>query len=195
MGLESPVGGGVHAGGGEGALDAQLAGIGLDVVCDLLQGCEVGDVGLGIAGLLEQGLVVDDAVGLDDVGDAVDGGAVFQGKVVAGQLAVKFAAGEIIAVILPVCQTHGAVDLEQSGGRALGHLAGEGLLVGALGRGDDLDGNAGLLGVLSGKSLPLSVLLGLEVQVIDGTLGCGRGSCRGLGPAGAQREHHGQRQH
>ena len=61
MGLETPVGRTVHAGGGESTINAQLSLAGLNVVGDLLQGLEIGDVGQLIAGLLQQSLVDDDA--------------------------------------------------------------------------------------------------------------------------------------
>ena len=69
VGLEAPVGAALHAGGGEGG-EAQLVLAGGDVLGDGLQLVEGLDVVDGVAGLLEQGLVDDDAVGLDDVGDA-----------------------------------------------------------------------------------------------------------------------------
>ena len=71
------------------------------------------------------------------------------------------------AVILPVCQTHRAVDLEQGGSLALLHLAHQGGLVLAGSSGDNGHRHAGLLGVLSGQILPILILLGLEVQVVD----------------------------
>ena len=77
------------------------------------------------------------------------------------------------AVILPVGQTHRAVDLEQGGSFALLHLAHQGGLVLAGSGGHDGDRHAGLLGVLSGQILPILILLGLEVQVVDLA-----GSCR-----------------
>ena len=80
MGLEPPVRRSVHAGGGKGALDAQLILAGLDVVGHSLQGVKAGDVVLGVACSGQQLLVVDDAVGLDDVGDGGDGVAVLQGE-------------------------------------------------------------------------------------------------------------------
>src|SRR5699024_5692567 len=105
----------IHTGGGEGTLDAQLVLAGLDVIGDLLQGLEVGDVLGGVAGLFQQRLVVDDAVGLNDVGNGGNAVAVLQCEGVAGQVGVQFGAGQVVAVILPVGQTDGAVDLEQGG--------------------------------------------------------------------------------
>ena len=167
MGLEAPVGRTVHAGGGESTIDAQLSLASLDVVCDLLQVVKALDVVLGVASGGQQLLVVDDAVGLDDVGDAGDGVAVLQGEGVAGQLTVQLAAGQVVAVILPVCQTNRAVHLEQGGSLALLHLAHQGGLVLAGSGGDNGHRHAGLLGVLSGQILPILILLRLEVQVVD----------------------------
>ena len=85
MGLETPVRGAVHACGGKGAVHAQLCLAGLDIVGDLLQVIKALDIVLGIASSSQQFLIVDDAVGLDDVGDAVDRIALLQCKGVAGQ--------------------------------------------------------------------------------------------------------------
>ena len=199
MGLEAPVGRAIHTGGGECTIDAQLSLAGLNVVGDLLQVSEALDVVLRVTGGSQQLLVVDDAVGLDDVGDAGDGVAVLQGEGVAGQLTVQLAAGQVVAVILPVCQTHRAVDLEQGGSFALLHLAHQGGLVLAGSCGHDGDRHAGLLGVLSGQILPILILLRLEVQVVDltGSSGSGRGgggtgrgasSAAGRAAAGSQTE-------
>ena len=166
MGLEAPVGGTVHAGGGEGG-KAQLVLAGGDVLGNLLQVGKALDVVHGVAGLFQQALVDDDAVALDDVGDAQGLVAVLEGVGVAGQLTGHGGAGQIVAVVLPVGQTHGAVDLEQGGRVALGHLAHQGGLVLAGSGGHDLNGNAGLLGVLGGQVLPVLILLGLEVQVVN----------------------------
>ena len=70
MGLEAPVGRTVHAGGGESTINAQLSLAGLNVVGDLLQVIEALDVVLSVAGGGQQLLIVNDAVGLDDVSDA-----------------------------------------------------------------------------------------------------------------------------
>ena len=78
---------------------------------------------------------------------------------------------EIIAVVLPVGQADRAVDLEEGRAVALLHLGHERGLVVAGGRGHDIDGDTGLLGVELGQLLPLRVLLGLEVEVVDGALG------------------------
>ena len=65
---EAPGGGAVQTGGGEG-VEAQLGGAGVDVVGDGLQGLKVGDLVEGVAGLLQQSLVDDDAEGLVAVAD------------------------------------------------------------------------------------------------------------------------------
>ena len=188
MGLEAPVGRTVHAGGGECTIDAQLSLAGLDVVGDLLQVIEALDVVLSVAGGGQQLLVVDDAVGLNDVSDTGNGVAVLQCEGVAGQLAVDIAAGQVKAVVLPVCQTHRAVDLEQGRSLALLHLAHQGGLILAGSGGHDGDRHAGLLGVGSSQVLPGLILLGLEVQVVDLAGSCGSGrSCgrTGGGSSGA----------
>ena len=186
MGLEAPVGGAVHAGGGERG-EAQLVLAGGDVLGHLLQIVKALDIVGGVAGLLQQGLVVDDAVGLNDVADARHLVPVHQGELVAGQLAGHGGAGQVIAVVLPAGQAHGTVDLEQGGGVGLGHLGLQGGLVVAGGGGEHSDLHAGLLSVQLGQLLPLGVLLGFEVQVVDLpgglTIVSGRG---GVSPAGTQ---------
>ena len=115
MSLETPVRRGIHAGGSESTIHAQLSLACLDIIGDLLQIVKALDVVLGVTGGSQQLLVVDDAVGLNDVCDAGDSVAVLQSEGVAGQLAVQLAAGQVVAVILPVGQTHRTVDLEQVG--------------------------------------------------------------------------------
>ena len=198
MGLEAPVGAAVHTGGGESG-EAQLVLAGGDVLGDLLQIIKALDVLNGVAGLLQQSLVGDQTIGLDHVADAGNGVAVLQGKAVAGQLTVDLRILQIVAVILPVGQTHGAVHLEQGGGVGLGDLGGQLLLVGAGGGGQDGDGHTGFLGVGLGQILPVLILLRLEVQIID--LAGGSVAALGLGvvlllTAGNQRQgHHESKKH
>ena len=56
MAGETPGGGAVQAGSGEG-VEAQLGSAGVDVVGNGLQGSEVGDLLNGVAGLLQQSLL------------------------------------------------------------------------------------------------------------------------------------------
>ena len=194
MGLEAPVGGTVHTGGGEGG-EAQLAGAGGDVLGHGLQGAEILDLVHGVAGLLQQTGVDDDAVALVYVRDTQHGAAVLKGEVIAGQLAVESGAGHVIAVVLPLGQAHGAVDLEQRGGLCLGQLAHEGGLVLAGGGGLDLHLHAGLLGVELGQLLPVAVLLGLEVQIVHRAGAAAVGGSAGAAAAvsaaaGGQRQRH-----
>ena len=191
MGLETPVGRAVHTSGGKGTVHAQLSLASLDVVGHLLQVGKALDVVLGIASGGQQLLVVDDAVGLDDVGDGSHSVAILQGEGIAGQLTVQLAAGQVVAVILPVCQTNRAVHLEQGRSFALLHLAHQGGLVLAGSGGDNGHRHAGLLGVLSGQILPILILLRLEVQVVDlavclcsGAGSSGRTGSRGSSAAG-----------
>ena len=71
------------------------------------------------------------------------------------------------AVLAPGCDSAGVADLEHGGSFALVHFAGESLIVGAGGGGDDGHGNAGLLGVGLCESLPGFIGFGLEVEVVD----------------------------
>ena len=191
MGLEAPVRRTVHASGGESTVHTQLSLACLNIVSDLLQISKALDIVLRVAGGAQQFLVIDDAVGLDDICDAGNSVAILQCEGIAGQLTVQLAAGQIVAVILPVCQTHRAVHLEQGGSLALLHLAHQGGLVLAGSGGDNGHRHAGLLGVLSGQILPILILLGLEVQVVDlavclcsGAGSSGRTGSRGSGAAG-----------
>ena len=166
MGLEAPVGRAIHTGRGEGG-EAKLVLAGGNVLGNLLQVGKALDVVNGVAGLFQQGLIGDQAVALDNVADAQHLVAVFQGVGVAGQIACDLGPAQVVAIVLPVGQADRAVDLEQGGRIALGHLAHQGGLILAGGGGHDGDGNTGLLGVLLGQILPGFVLLGLEVQVVD----------------------------
>ena len=74
--------------------------------------------------------------------------------------------------------------LEQSRSGALVKLGCEGGVIGAGSSGDDLDGNAGLLGIGGGELLPSFVSFGLEVQVVDRTGRFGRGGLFRLGLSG-----------
>ena len=78
----------------------------------------------------------------------------------------------------------GAVDLEERGSLALAHLSHQLGLVLTGRRGDHGDGHAGLLGVDLGQGLPLLILLGLEVQVVNLALGGGSGFAGGGGIPG-----------
>ena len=159
-----------------------------------------------MAGLLKESLVYDDAEALvavaDGVGEAV---AVGEVKGFGGHLVPDVGAGEIVAVLAPGCNGALIADLEHGGSFALVHLGGEGLFIGTGGCGDDLYGNAGLCGVGGGELLPCLVCFGLEVEVVDGALGCGGFGCgcgRGSGcggccgsrglAAGAQGKYHDQ---
>ena len=164
--------------------------MGGDVLGHSLQGVEVVDLGgildhrviLGDV-LVQQRLVVDQAVGLDYVCHAGNLVAVLQGEGIAGKLLVQLSVGQIIAVVLPGSQANGAVHLEQGGCVGLGHIGLQGGLVGAGGGGDHVHGNAGLLGVLGSQLHPLVCLLGLEVQIVDSAAGSvsGGGGCTGGG--------------
>ena len=72
-----------------------------DILCDLLQALEIRDVLGGVAGILKQLLVVDDAVGLDNVRDTLDLAVVtLERVVVLGELTHDVGVIEVVAVIL-----------------------------------------------------------------------------------------------
>ena len=178
MGLEAPVGAGVEAGGGERALDAELVLAGLHVVGHGLQGVEVVDFvhgrGLGAIQrevLVEDVLVVDQAVGFHHVRHADHLVAILQGHILVGELLVHIRVGHIGGVLLPVLVADRAVDLEQGRGFGFGDFGLQGLLVGTGGRGLHLDLNALFLGVFLGQSGPLISRFRLEIQVVDLALG------------------------
>ena len=186
VGGVAPAGGVVHAGGGEGTVNAELVLAGLDVVGASLQLVEGVDVLGLVAGLLEELLVVDDAVALLDPVDTQILAVGLQSQGVVDELATDLGVGQIGAVVLPVLKTGGAVDLEQRRSGALGHLGLELLLVGVGSGGHDLDLDALLLLIGLGDLLPLLVDLGLEVEEVD--LGSVTRS-RGAGAGGAAATH------
>ena len=115
------------------------------------------------------------------VADAVDFAVLTEEvEVVGGHLLVDGAVGQVVAVVAPGVQAGLVAALEQGGHVALVHLGGQRGAVLAGGRGDDLDGYAGLLSVERGELLPGGVGLGLEVEVVDAAGGAvGRGLARG----------------
>ena len=183
MAGETPGGGAVQTGGGEG-VEAQLTGAGVDVIGHGLQGGEVGDLVQGVTGLGQQGLVHDDAEGLIAVTDGQQLAVLaIEVEVVGGEFLGEVGVGEVIAILAPGLDGAGVAALEHGGGAVgLIHLDGESVVVLAGGGGDDLHGDTGLLGVLLGQILPGLVRLGLEVQVVDRAGGFRAGSgagCRG----------------
>ena len=147
----------------------------MDVVRNSLQGLEVGDLIDGVAGLLEQGLVHDDAEGFVAVADGNGlAGFVLQVEVGGGHLVVHVGAFEIVAELAVAVDSAEVADLEHGGGGVLVELGGQGGVVLAGSGCDDLHGNAGLLGVGLGNLLPGRVRLGLEVEVVHAA-GRGRG--------------------
>ena len=167
MGGVAPAGGVVHAGGSEGTLNTKLVLAGLDVVGTSLQLVEGVDVLGLVASLLEQLLVVDDAVALLDPVDTQILAVGLQRQGVVDELTAELGVGKIGAVVLPVLKAGGAVDLEQRRSGALGHLGLELLLVGVGGGGHDLDLDALLLLVRLGDLLPLLVDLRLKLEEVD----------------------------
>ena len=107
MGLEAPVRRTVHASGGESTVHAQLGLACLDIIGHLLQIVKALDIVLGVTSGTQQLLVVDDAVGLNDVCNAGDSVAVLQAKESRGQFAVQLAAGQVVAVILQLARPPG----------------------------------------------------------------------------------------
>ena len=170
MAGEPPGGGAVKAGGAEG-VKSQLCGAGVYIVCNGLQRSEVLYLVNGMASLLQQGLVGDDAIGFEAVRYGDDAAlGVLQGIVFRGELVIYGGVGQIIAVLTPGGNA-ALVALEQRGGLALVHLGGQSGLIFAGSSGNDLYGYSGELGVLLSQLLPSGVGFGLEVEIIDGT-GC-----------------------
>ena len=142
----------------------------MDIVGDLLQRLEVGDVADLIARLLQQGLVDDDAVGLKAVADGDDlTVGILQRIVLGGQLVVDAGVRQVIAAVAPRGDA-ALVALEQRGRALLVNLSGQGALILAGGGGHNLDLHAGLLGIGLGKCLPGLFRFGLEVQIVNRAL-------------------------
>ena len=195
MGLPAPLFACGHGGGGEHALNAQFVLEGGHVLNDGLERVEALDLvhggilgGLVLRGevLVHDGVVVDDAIALDHVGDAVHGVALGHGQRLIGKHVVKLGVGKVEAVVLPALQAHRAVDLEDGGGVGLGDLRAQRLLVGAGGGGDDVDVNARLRLVGGGDLFVNFGDLGLEVEEVD------LGGLLREGAHAAQREDQGQ---
>ena len=174
MGLEAPIGAGIETGGSECALNAELVLLGLDVISHGLQGIEIVDIldvlDLGAIGsdvLVQQILVVNQAIGFHSVRNANDLVPILEGDVLVDELLVRLSVRHVISVGLPVLIADRTVDLEQGRGFGLGDLGLQGLLVGAGSSGPDLDLDTGFLGVILGQLLPFVVGFRLEVQVID----------------------------
>ena len=166
MGLHSPPFAGSQGSVSERG-ESEFVFSGGDVFGNLLQGLEVGDVGNFIAGLFEESLVDDDAVGLGHISNAADGAVgALQSKGVVGEFLGDSGIGEIRAVFFPGFKTDRTVDLEQGGSIRLGDFRSQSLFVLAVGSGGDINLNAGFLGVLLGQFLPLCIRFGLEVQIV-----------------------------
>ena len=161
---ETPGGGTVETGGRE-SVEAELVSAGVDVVRNSLQGLEVGDLINGVAGLLEQGLVHDDAEGFVAVADGNGlAGFVLQVEVGGGHLVVHVGAFEIVAELAVAVDSAEVADLEHGGGGVLVEFGGQGSVVLAGSGGDDLHGNAGLLGVGLGISCQAASDSGLKLR-------------------------------
>ena len=181
MAGETPGRGAVQAGSGEG-VEAQFRGAGMDVVSDGLQGSEVLDLVNGVAGLFQQSLVDNDAVGFEAVADGLQlASLIVEVELVGGQLTGDSGAGQIQSVVVPVGQAGHIADVVDGGSLGLGHLSGQGVGIGAGSGGDDLDGDAGGLCVELGQLLHGAVGFGLEVQVVDAALSSGGSSLGGSG--------------
>lgn len=112
----------------KGAEYAEVVLVLLDALRDVLEGVEVVDLvhalddGVGLGGVvLEQGLVVDQAVRLDDV-DGDDGlilGSCEGHASFVLQMLVERGVLEVGSVLAPRGEAHGAVDLEDRGGSGL----------------------------------------------------------------------------
>ena len=171
MAGETPAGAAVEAGGGEG-VKAELVSAGVDVVRDSLEALKVLDLAQIVAGFLQQRLVDDDAEALIAVADGNEVALfVIEVEVIGGELFDKIGVAQIEAVLAPGLHGAHVADLEHGRSGALVHLGGQRVVILAGSGGNDLDRNAGLLGVQLGKILPGLIGFGLEVQVIDLTAG------------------------
>ena len=199
MGLETPVRGGIEACGCECTLDTELILLRLHIVCHFLQLIEAVQL-RDIADLrtiecdvvIEDLLIIDDAVGLDNVCDTLyDAVCVLQSEILILEILEYIGILEIHAVVIPCCETDRTVYLEH--GRCLGlrHLGLQCLLIGSGRCGLYMNLYTCLLGILLCEVYPLICLLRLEVEVVNlttaccllcwcGCLGCCLGCCLGL---------------
>ena len=169
MAGETPGRGAVQTGGGEG-VEAQFCAAGVDVVGHGLQSIEIGDVIQGVASLLQQSGVDDDAEGLVAVADGLQlAGVIVEVKGIGGQFSGNGGVGQIQGVLIPVFQTGHVADVEDGGSFRLGHLRGQGVGVGAGSGGNNLNRHTGGLGVQGSQLLQSGVCFRLEVQIIYGT--------------------------
>ena len=168
MAGETPRGGAVQTGGGEG-IEAQLSRTGMNVISDLLQSLKVGDVGQLVASLLQQCLVYDDTESLIAVADGNGlASLVLQVKGVSGHFLHHIGIGQVVAVLAPGLYCASITYLEHGGSSVLIHLSGQGLIVSTGSCGQYSYRNTGLLGVQFGQVLPGLICFGLEIQVING---------------------------
>lgn len=143
----------------------------MDIVGDLLQRLEVGDVGQLITSLLQQRLVDDDAIGLIAVADRHGlAGSVLQVEVLRGHFLHDVSVIQRIAEVAIGVDGALIAHLEHGGGGLLVQLGGQHGVILAGGGGDHFDLHAGLLGIGLGQILPGLVGFGLEVQIINRAL-------------------------
>ena len=162
----------------EGAVDAQIGLVGLDVLGRFLELVEALDLVDGLdfrvgqcEVLVHDGLVVDDAVAFQGEGHAVCLPVVaLQRERFVGELLSEVCIGEVRGVLLPDLQPDRAVEVEESRPAGFPELGLESLLVLSRSGGDDLDLDAGLLLVSAGYLLPRRLGFGFEVEIVDGSL-------------------------
>ena len=162
----------------EGAVDAQIGLVGLDVLGRFLELVEALDLVDGLdlrvgqcEVLVHDGLVVDDAVAFQGEGHAVCLPVVaLQRERFVGELLSEVCVGEVRGVLLPDLQPDRAVEVEESRPAGFPELGLESLLVLSRSGGDDLDLDAGLLLVSAGYLLPRRLGFGFEVEIVDGSL-------------------------
>ncbi|MPM99567.1 hypothetical protein SDC9_146759 [bioreactor metagenome] len=187
MAGETPAGGTIKTGGGEG-VEAQLGCAAVDILHYGFEGSKVFDLVDGMAGFFQQGLVDDDAEALVAIADGSQFAALFiEVEVVRGHFGIDGRVGQIQAEVAPGIQTGFIAALEQRRrGRALVHFGGQRFGIGAGSGGNNGDRNAGLLGILRSQRLPGGVRLGLKVEIVN-LADCGGGlRCRRFGRGGSR---------
>ena len=168
--------GGVEAGGGESAVEAEVVLVLLDAVGDLLERGEILDVIEGLddrvalLGVLVDDLLVgDDAEPFGGVRQAVHVVAVLVGHLLAllVEQLVGFGVLQRLEVILVLGVLVEAADAEHGRGVVLGQLGRQRGFVAAGSGGLDVDLHAGFLGVHVGEFVPLVDDFRLVVQEVD----------------------------
>ena len=116
---------------------------------------------------VQKRFVINNAVGLENIGNARDLVAVRERKILVRELCIDSAVRQVIAIVLPVLQPDRAVDLEQRRRIVLDDLRGQRVLIGAGRRRHHRHRNARFLRITLSERFPRRLLFGLEIEIVD----------------------------